>query len=86
MKDNGSQSENVHGVHLTRHHGVRFGQPCPNGTGLLFGGMKGRLRDPKMDLKLAVFSSRLGIAVLGCPPLSEEAPGIIAIVRVGGVR
>ena len=75
--------KSIHGVHLTRHRGVGLGQPCPNGIGLLFGGMKGRLRDPEMDLKLAIFSSRFGIAVLGRPPLLEKAPGVVAIVRVG---
>ena len=78
--------KSIHGVHLTCHRGIRFGQPCLNGIGLLFGGMKGRLRDPETDLKLAIFSSRFKIAVLGRPPLSEKAPGIIAIVRIGGVR
>ena len=72
--------KSLHGVHLTRHHGVRFGQPCPNGIGFLFDGMKGHLRDPEVDLKLAIFSSRLGIAVLGRPPLSKEASGIVTIV------
>ena len=72
--------KNVPGVHLTRHHGVKFGQSCPNGTGLLFGGMKGHLRDLETDFKLAIFPSHLGIMVLGHPPLPEEAPGIVAIV------
>ena len=62
--------KSIHGVHLTCHRGVGFSQPCPNSIGLLFGGMKGRLRDPEMDLKLAIFLSRFGIAVLGHPPLS----------------
>ena len=44
------------------------------------------MRDPKMDLKLAIFSSRFRIAVLGHPPLLEKAPGIVAVVRVEGVR
>ena len=48
--------------------------------------MKGGLRDPKADLKLAVFVSCLGITVLGYPPLSKETPSVIAIVRVGGIR
>ena len=85
MKNNGSRSKIIHGVHLTRHHGVGFGQPCPNGIGLLFGGMKGRLRHLETDLKLAIFPSCLRIKVLGCPPLPEETPGVIAIVGVGGV-
>jgi len=78
--------KNIHEVHLTRHRGVGFGQPCLNGIGFLFSGMKGRLRDPETDLKLAIFSSHFGIAVLGCPPLLEKAPGVVAIVRVGRVR
>jgi len=47
--------------------------------------MKGGLRDPEVDLKLAVFLSCLRITVLGCPPLLEETPGVIAVVRIGGV-
>ena len=86
MKNNGSRSKIIHGVHLTRHHGVGFGQPCPNGIGLLFDGMKGRLRHLETDLKLAIFPSCFGIAVLGRPPLSEKAPGVVAVVRIGGVR
>ena len=86
IKNSGSRSKSVHEVHLTHHHGVGFGQPCLNRTGLLFGGMKGRLRDPEMDLKLAVFLSRLGITVLGHPPLSEETSGVIAIVGVRRIR
>ena len=57
-----------------------------NLASLFFSGVKGSLRDPKVDLKLAVFLSCLGITVLGFPPLSEETPGIIAIVGIGGVR
>ena len=86
IKNSGSWSKSVHGVHLTYHHGVGFGQPCSNGTGLLFGGMKGCLRYPEMDLKLAIFPSCFGIAVLGRPPLSEKAPGVVAVVRIRGVQ
>ena len=42
--------------------------------------MKGSLRDLEADLELAIFLSHLGIAVLGCPPLSEEALGIVVVV------
>jgi len=42
--------------------------------------MKGSLRNLNADLELAIFLSCLGIAVLGHPPLLEEASGIIAIV------
>ena len=55
-------------------------------AGLFLGGAKGGLRDPKVDLKLAVLLKCLKIMVLGCPPLSEETPGVIAVVRIGGVR
>ena len=80
MKNNGSQSKSIHGVHLTHHHGIGFGLQCPNGTGLLFGGMKGCLRYPEMDLKLAIFPSCFGIAVLGRPPLLEKVSGVVAVV------
>jgi len=42
--------------------------------------MKSGLRNPKVDLKLAILLSRLGIAVLSRPPLSEKTPGVIAVV------
>ena len=70
----------LHGVHLTRHHGVRFSQPRSNGAGLLLGYMKSSLRNPKADLELAILSSHLGIAVLSRPPLLEKSPGVIAVV------
>ena len=44
------------------------------------------MRGPKVDLKLTVLPSYLGVTVLGRPPLLEETPGAIAIVGVGGVR
>ena len=47
--------------------------------------MKGGLRDPKADFKLAVFPSCLTIMALGYPPLLEEMSGVVAIVRVRGV-
>jgi len=85
-RGNGNQNGGIPGIHLTRHHGVRLGQPRPSSTGLFFSGMKGSLRDPEMDPKLAIFLSHLRIMVLGHPPLSEEALGIIAVVRVRGIR
>ena len=78
--------KSLHGVHLTRHRGVGFGQSCSDGAGLLLGCMKSGLRNPKADLELTILSSHLGVAVLSCPPLPKEAPGVVAIVRVGGVR
>ena len=54
-------------------------------AGLFLDGMKGGLRDPEVDLKLAIFPRCLGITVLGCPPLLEETPGVITVVGVGGV-
>ena len=78
--------KSLHGIHLTRHHGVGFGQPHPNGTGLFFDGMKGSLRDPKTDLKPAILLSHLRITVLGHPPLSKETSGIIIVVGVTRIR
>jgi len=85
-RGNGNQNGGIPGIHLTRHHGVRLSQPRPSSTGLFFSGVKGSLRDPEMDPKLAIFLSHLRIMVLGHPPLSEEALGIIAVVRVRGIR
>jgi len=50
------------------------------------GGVKGGSKKPKADLKLDIFLSYLEIMVLGYPPLLEETPGIIAVVRVEGIR
>ena len=69
-KDNGNQNKSIPKIHFTRHHGA----------GLFFGGVKGGLRNLEEDFKLAIFPSCLGITVLGCPPLSEETPGVIAVV------
>ena len=77
--------KSLHGIHLTRHRGVGFGQPHPDGAGLLLGYMKSGLGNLKADLKLAILSSHLGVAVLSRPPLPKEAPGVVAVVRVGGV-
>ena len=72
--------KSLHGIHLTRHHGVGFGQPRSDGAGLLLGYMKSGLRNPKADLELAILLSHLKIAVLSHPPLSKEAQGVVAIV------
>ena len=55
-------------------------------AGLFLSGMKGGLKNPETDLKLAVFPSCFEIMVLGCPPLPEETPGVVAIVGIGGVQ
>ena len=78
--------KSLHGVHLTHHRGVGFGQPRSDGAGLLLGYMKSGLRDPEANLQLAVLPSRLGIAILSHPPLMKVAPGIIAIVGVERIR
>ena len=72
--------KSLHGVHLTRHRGVGFGQPCSDGAGLLLSCMKSGLRNPKADLELAILSSHLGVEVLSYPPLPKEAPGVVAVV------
>ena len=79
-------AKSFHGVHLTHHRGVGFSQPCSDGAGLLLGCMKSGLGNPEVDLELAILLSHLGVAVLNRPPLPKEAPGVIAVVRVGGVR
>ena len=63
----------------------RHGQTRPSGVGFLLYGEEGGLGGLETDLKLTVFPSCLRITVLGSPPLPEEAPGIIADVRVRGV-
>ena len=85
-KDGGNQKRSIHGNHLTCYHGIKLSQPRSNGAGLLLDRMKSGLRSPEMDLELATLLSRLGVAVLSRPPLPEEVPGIIAIVRIGGIR
>ena len=72
--------KSLHGVHLTRHRGIGFGQPRSDGAGLLLSCMKRGLRNPKVDLKLAILSSHLGVAVLSRPPLLKEAPSVDAVV------
>ena len=72
--------KSLHGVHFTRHRGVGFGHLRSDSAGLLLGCMKSGLRNPKVDLELAILSSHLGVAVLSRPPLPKEAPGVIAVV------
>ena len=72
--------KSLHGVHLTHHRGIGFGQPRSDGDGLLLGCMKSGLRNPKADLELAILSSHLRVAVLSRPPLPKEAPSVAAIV------
>ena len=80
------RAKSLQGVHLTRHHGIGFGQPCSDGAGLLLSRVKGSLGDPEVNLQLAVLPSHLGITVLSHPPLMKAASGIIAIVGVGRIR
>ena len=70
----------LHGVYLNRHRGIGFSQLRSDGAGLLLGCMKSGLRNPKVDLKLAILSSHLGVAILSRPPLPKEAPGVVAVV------
>ena len=78
--------KSLHGIHLTHHRGVGFGQPHLDGAGLLLGYMKSGLGNLEADLELAILSSHLGVAVLSRPPLPKEASGIVAVVQVRGVR
>ena len=80
MKAVRNQNGNIPEDHLTCYHSVRLGQPRSDGAGLLLSRMKSGLRSPEMDLELAIFSSRLGVAVLSRPPLPEETPSIVTIV------
>jgi len=72
--------ESLHGLHLTRHCGVGFGQPRSDGASLLLGCMKSSLGNPKADLELAILLSHLGVAVLNRPPLPKEASDVVAVV------
>ena len=72
--------------HLTRQHGVGFGQPHPGCVGLFLGGEEGGLRGLEAALKLTVLLSCLRVTVLGRSPLPDETPGVVAIVGVRGVR
>ena len=76
----------LHGIHLTRHHGIGFGQLRLDGAGLLLGCMKGGLRNPEANLQLAVLPSRLGITILGHPPLMKVASDVVSIIGVRRIR
>ena len=78
--------KSLHGIHLTRYHGVGFDQLRSDGAGLLLGRMKGGLRNPEVNLQLVILSSRLRIMILGHPPLMKVAPGVVSIIGVGGIR
>ena len=86
IKNSENQSKSIHGVHLTRHHGVGLGQPRLSSAGLFLGGEDGGLRGPEADLNLTVLPSCLEITVLGRSPLPEDTPGVVAVLRIGGVR
>ena len=70
------------GVHLTCHRGVEFGQPRSDSTGLHLSRVKGSLRDPGVNLQLAILPSCLGITILSHPPLMKIALGVVTIVAV----
>ena len=82
MKAVRNQNGNIPEDHLTRYHSIRLGQLRSNDAGLLLSRMKSGLRSPETDLELAIFSSHLGVAVLSRPPLLEETPSIVAVVRI----
>ena len=42
--------KSLHGIHLTHHHGVGFGQPRSDGASLLLSRMKGGLENPEANL------------------------------------
>ena len=42
--------KSLHGIHLTRHHGVEFGQSHSDGAGLLISCVKGGLGNPEANL------------------------------------
>ena len=50
MKIMEDRVKSLHGIHLTRHHGVRFSQPCSDGACLLFSHVKGGLGNPEVNL------------------------------------
>jgi len=77
--------KSLHGVHLTRHRGIGFGQPRSDGAGLLLSRVKGGLRDPEVSLLLAILPSHLRIAILSHSPLMKVAPDVVAIIGVGRI-
>ena len=42
--------KSLHGIHLTCHHGVGFGQPRSDSAGLLLSRVEGSLGNPKANL------------------------------------
>ena len=86
MKIMGVRVKSLHGVHLSRHHGVGFGQPRLDGAGLLLSHVKGGLGNPEANLQLAILPSRLGVMVLSHPPLMKIAPSVVAIVGIRRIR
>ena len=78
--------KSLHGIHLTRHQGIEFGQPRSDGAGLLLSRVKGGLGNPEVNLQLAILPNRLGVMVLSHPPLMKIAPGIVAVVGIGRIR
>ena len=78
--------KSLHGIHLTRHHGVGFGQPRSDGASLLLNCVKGGLGNPEVNLQLAVLPSRLRVTILGHPPLMKIASGVVAIVGIRRIR
>jgi hypothetical protein len=70
---------------LTYHRGIGLGQSGARGVCLLLRSVEGSFGDPKAGLKLTILLSCLGITVLGYLPPPKEMPGIIAIIRIGGV-
>ena len=42
--------KSLHGIHLTHHHGIRFGQLRSDGAGLLFSHVKGGLGNLEVNL------------------------------------
>ena len=74
--------KSLHGIHLTRHQGIEFGQPRSDGAGLLLSRVKGGLGNPEVNLQLAVLPSHLGVTVLSHPPLMKIAPGVVAVVGI----
>jgi hypothetical protein len=76
----------LHGIHLTRHHGIRFGQLRSDGAGLLLSCVKGGLGNPEVNLQLTILPSRLGVTVLRHPPLVKITPGIVVVVGIGRIQ
>ena len=85
-RSRGSENGGFLEDHLTHHHGVRFSQLRSDSIVLFLSGEQGGLRGLEVALKLTVLLSCLGVTVLGRPPLLEETPSVVTVVRVGGVQ